>query len=116
MSKELSKGRSGSTVRRTARVLVVTSSAKAADFVGALRQSGHDVVHTDSSATGCAHSSPITSPSSPSVKVTTNTCAPSARYRAMVPPVMIVSSSGCGATTRMSRGTMRLHSGGRGKW
>ena len=54
MSKELSKGRSGSTARRTARVLVVTSSAKAADFVGALRQSGHDVVHTDSSATGCA--------------------------------------------------------------
>lgn len=54
MSKELSKGRSGTTARRTARVLVVTSSSRATEFVDALRHSGHDAVQTDSSAAGCA--------------------------------------------------------------
>lgn len=54
MSKELSKGRSGSTAPRTARVLVVTSSTRSSDLVAALRRSGHDVVQAETAAAGCA--------------------------------------------------------------
>src|ERR1700754_1411926 len=41
----------------------------------------------------------MTSPSSPSVQVTSVTCAPSAAYLAIVAPVPIDSSSGCACTS-----------------
>ena len=50
------------------------------------------------------------SPSSPSVQVTSVTCAPSAAYRAIVAPVPIDSSSGC-ACTSSSAGLARAHGG-----
>ncbi len=54
------------------------------------------------SAARWARSATRTSPSSPSVQVTSVTAAPSATYLAMVAPLPIVSSSGCACTT-MSR-------------
>src|SRR5256885_3477515 len=57
------------------------------------------------------------SPSSPSVQVTSVTCAPSAAYLAIVAPVPIDSSSGCACTSSSRRagsmpvsllGTLRL--------
>src|ERR1700730_18567623 len=43
------------------------------------------------------------SPSSPSVQVTSVTCAPSAAYLAIVAPVPIDSSSGCACTSSTRR-------------
>src|SRR6266581_4226593 len=43
------------------------------------------------------------SPSSPSVQVTSVTCAPSAAYLAIVAPVPIDSSSGCACTSSSRR-------------
>ena len=45
------------------------------------------------------------SPSSPSVQVTTVTSAPSAAYRAIVAPVVMLSSSGWAWTSSSLRGT-----------
>src|SRR3954452_4538738 len=58
------------------------------------------------SAASCASSGTRTSPSSPSVQVSRVTEAPSATYRAIVAPVLMVSSSGC-ACTRRRRFTSR---------
>src|SRR5216684_914624 len=55
------------------------------------------------SAARCASDGGMTSPSSPSVQVTSVTCAPSAAYLAIVAPVPIDSSSGCACTSSNRR-------------
>ena len=58
------------------------------------------------SAASCSSSGTRISPSSPSVQVTSVTDAPSATYRAIVAPLLIVSSSGWACTSSMrGRGT-----------
>ena len=55
------------------------------------------------SAARCASEGGMISPSSPSVQVTSVTCAPSAAYLAIVAPVPIDSSSGCACTSSRRR-------------
>src|SRR5829696_5711470 len=67
-----------------------------------------------------ASSSPITSPCSPRVHVTTVTGTPAAAYRAIVPPVARLSSSGCACTSSRPFSTIApshpAHAGSDAAW